>query len=255
MTDPQRPGFDPTADTTVTPTPSEPLVPVSAPSTPPPPTAAPATPPPAVPMTPVTSPAAAGSSNGRGRWAIAAGVVGIVVIATGAIAYALTAAAPAATVSGYVPADSIAYGEVRLDLPGDQREAVGEFLSHFPGFADQAALDTKLDEVLDRVVSEATEGKQTFTGDIKPWFDGELAFAVGPLPDVSADDPTAAAKDGKGVVLLSVKDASLASTWFDGVLADIGVTPTTETYGGAEIKTWTEPDTGTTSAVAWSVGS
>ena len=32
------------------------------------------------------------------------------------------------------------YGEVRLDLPGDQRAEIGEFLSKFPGFADQAAL-------------------------------------------------------------------------------------------------------------------
>ena len=74
------------------------------------------------------------------------------------------------------PADSVAYGELRLDLPGDQRQEVGEFLSKFPGFADQAALDTKLDEVLDRLVAEGTDGKQTYTQDIKPWFDGELAL-------------------------------------------------------------------------------
>ena len=74
--------------------------------------------------------------------------------------------------------DSIMYGEVRLDLPGDQRAAVGAFLSKFPGFADQAALDTKLDEILDRLVGDATNGSRP-SADIKPWFDGELAFSVG----------------------------------------------------------------------------
>ena len=85
--------------------------------------------------------------------------MGVTAIAT----LALTGASPASTVVGYVPGDSVAYGELRLDLPGDQRQEVGEFLSKFPGFADQAALDTKLDEVLDRLLSEETDGKQTFT--------------------------------------------------------------------------------------------
>ena len=48
------------------------------------------------------------------------------------------ASSSTSTVLGYVPANTIVYGEVRLDLPGDQRRAVGEFLSKFPGFADQA---------------------------------------------------------------------------------------------------------------------
>ena len=42
-------------------------------------------------------------------------------------------------------------------------QAAGEFLSKFPGFADQAALDTKLDEALDQLIGDETDGKQTFT--------------------------------------------------------------------------------------------
>ena len=86
-------------------------------------------------------------------------IVGVTAIAT----LSLTGSSPTSTVAGYVPADSLAYGELRLDLPGDQRQEVGEFLSKFPGFADQAALETKLDEVLDRLLSESTDGKQTYS--------------------------------------------------------------------------------------------
>ena len=78
-------------------------------------------------------------------------------LASAAVAALVTGQSSTSTVLGYVPADTIVYGEVRLDLPGDQRAAVGEFLSKFPGFADQAALDTKLDEVLDQLVKDATE--------------------------------------------------------------------------------------------------
>jgi len=40
--------------------------------------------------------------------------------------------------------------------------------------------------VLDRLVANGTDAKQTFTKDIKPWFGGELAFSMGPLPSASA---------------------------------------------------------------------
>ena len=132
----------------------------------------------------------------------------IVGVTRGRDAVTLTGSSPTSTVAGYVPADSVAYGELRLDLPGDQRQEVGEFLSKFPGFADQAALETKLDEVLDRLLSESTDGKQTYSRDIKPWFDGELAFAMGPLPPGAAAN--AATDAPRAVVLLSIKDEALA---------------------------------------------
>ncbi len=139
----------------------------------------------------------------------------LVLGATLAVAALLTGSTSQATVLQYVPADSVVYGELRLDLPGDQRQAAGEFLSKFPGFADQAALDTKLDEALDQLVGEASDGKQTFTQDIKPWFDGEFAFAVGPLPkDALSGESSAAAADARALILLSVKDQAAASAWF-----------------------------------------
>ena len=84
----------------------------------------------------------------------------LVVGASAAVAALLVGRAPDATILGYVPQNTVMYGELRLDLPGDQRQAAGQFLSKFPGFADQAALEGKLDEVLDQLIKDASKGDQ-----------------------------------------------------------------------------------------------
>ena len=115
------------------------------------------------------------------------------------------------------------YGELRLDLPGDQRQAAGQFLSKFPGFADQAALESKLDEVLDQLVKDASKGDQSYTTNIKPWFSGELGLAIGPLPAASkiTSDPKAI-DSVRALALLSIKDPAGAQAWFDAAFKKIG---------------------------------
>ena len=195
---------------------------------------------PAIATTPVAPPPGP-ARNGRLRWALSLGVVALVVAATVGAATLLTGASPSASVLGYVPADSIMYGEVRLDLPGDQRRAVGEFLSKFPGFADQASLETKLDEVLDNLISEVTDGEQTYVRDIKPWFGGEVAFSSGPLPPAASiqGDP-GALKDSRALALISVKDAALAQAWFDAAITKSGASTTTESYAGSTMTVFEE---------------
>ncbi len=115
MTEPLRPDHDPAADTSVRPVPTATHVagpatdgPTAAPVTPPATTAAPPA------TTPVTTEAVAPPTatspvtpRGRGRWIAAAAIVGAVIIGSAAIGLALTAAAPHATVTGYVPENSI----------------------------------------------------------------------------------------------------------------------------------------------------
>lgn len=220
--------------TTSTPTPTGPLTPTS--QTPTNPTPQPYEPAvawaPAVPVVPASAP----RRGGRLRWAAAIAVVALVVAATTVVAALITGQSANATVLGYVPPGTIVYGEVRLDLPGDQRRAVGEFLSKFPGFADQAALDTKLDEVLDEFVKSVSNGDQTYTTDIKPWFDGEVAFSLGPLPPASSltADPSSM-KGLRALLLLSIKDPTAAQAWFDAAITKSGAKTTTETYGGATL--------------------
>jgi hypothetical protein len=177
------------------------------------------------------------SRGARRRWAIAVGVIAVVVVAS-AFAFSLfTGRAADAVVLGYVPEDSIMYGEIRMDLPGDQRANVGAFLSRFPGFADQSTLDTKIDEVLDRLIGDASGGSQTFSQDVKPWFGGQLAFSLGALPDpsgISGADPSSM-EDARFLVLVSVKDEAVAKAWFDAALADAGATTSSESYSGANL--------------------
>ena len=101
-------------------------------------------------------------------------------------------------------------------------QAAGEFLSKFPGFADQAALESKLDEVLDELVERRPTDDQTYTTDIKPWFDGELAFASArcrrPRRCTNRSLPRSACSARSS--LMSVKDPALAQAWIDGQLAE-----------------------------------
>ena len=191
-----------------------------------------------------TAPAVPGDRppQSRARWIAAGGAIAVVVLVTALAAIVLTSSTPSSVVLGYVPIDSVAYGEMRLDLPGDQRQKVGQFLSKFPGFADQAALETKLDEVLDRLIAEGSQNKQTYTRDVKPWFNGQLGFAIGPIPDVDPNAPEASAKSARGVLLVSVKEEALARTWFTNTLSQAGVTGTTETYKGTELTLFASPD-------------
>ena len=178
----------------------------------------------------------------RARWAIGAAVIAIVLGTSAGVAALITGQSSASTVLGYAPAGTLVYGEVRLDLPGDQRRAVGEFLSKFPGFADQAALDTKLDEALDELVKSASKGDQSYTANIKPWFDGELAFSVGPLPPGSSltNGDLSAMGSFRGLALLSIKDAVGAQAWFDAAIAKSGEKTTTEAYNGTTLTVFAE---------------
>jgi hypothetical protein len=192
------------------------------------------TPAPTTPATP-TPPPATGRRPSRFRWAAAAAVIAMVVLVSGVAAALLTGSAPNAKILAWAPADSIVYGEFRLDLPGDQRENLAEFLSHFPGFDDQAAIDTKLDEALDQFLTKATNGDQSYTADIEPWFDGEVGVVASSLPNMGATVDPESLDTGSAAVLLSVKDVALAQAWFDGAVGDAN--PTTEDYNGVTLTT------------------
>ena len=192
----------------------------------------------------VASDAASGRRRGgRVRWAAALAIVVLILGTTAAVAAIITGRSAESTVIGYAPANTTMYMEVRLDLPGDQRQAIGAFLQKFPGFKDQAALDTKLDEVLDDLVREATDNQQTYTGDIKPWFDGELAYSMGPLPPAAAlKDPAKSIGDFRVLALVSIKDPAGAQAWLDAQLTKAGATSTTEAYQGDTIHLFPESE-------------
>ena len=63
--------------------------------------------------------------------------------------------------------------------------AAGQFLSKFPGFADQAALEGKLDEVLDQLVKGASKGDDRIRPTSSHGSRVSSAVALGPLPAAS----------------------------------------------------------------------
>ena len=183
--------------------------------------------------TPVASTSSSRGGGSRLRWL---GVGALVLVVAGVAAAAtmlLTGDSGDPDVLAWAPADSLVYTELRLDLPGTQQAELAEVLAAFPGFDDQAAFPMKLNEVLDQLVSSGTDGEQSWSEDIDPWFGRQLSVTVGPLP-ASIDDVSGGAR---ALVLASVTDAAKAQAWADRVVTsgDTPATTTTETYNGTTI--------------------
>jgi len=89
--------------------------------------------------------AAVAGRSSRTRW-IVAGIALVLVagLTIGAGILLTSRATPEAL--GYIPSSMTVVAEVRMDLPGDQLQKVGNLLAHFPGFKDQSTLTQKLSE-------------------------------------------------------------------------------------------------------------
>jgi hypothetical protein len=207
-----------------------------------PPASHPAVEPIAVPTAPVST-APTGDRPGRSRvkWLVAAVAVLLVAGTAAAATLMLTASSGASPVTGWAPADTVTYSELRLDLPGSQQAELATFMSAFPGFDDQAAFPTKLGEIGDKIVQAASDGKHSYQTEIAPWFGGSLAVAQGPSP--SMDDLESGSFDVRALVIVHVLDGAKATAWVDGIVAETKSTTKTETYDGTTI-TIVEPDAG-----------
>jgi hypothetical protein len=216
------------------------------------------------------------SSPPRGRspvrWAVALLVVALTVAGgLGATLLLTGSTSGTSTVVAYAPADTVSYAEVRLDLPGSQRAEVAKTLAAFPGFADQAALDSKLAEVYDRIVRAASSSKHDYQTEIAPWFGGQLGVATGPsdmlmgtaaissaapspttsstaaLPPctgggASAPSPSSADATGVGremrirtLLLANVTDPARAEAWIAGIVAEQTTTTSDVTCDGVDV--------------------
>lgn len=178
------------------------------------------------------------------RWAIALLVtVAMLVATTGVVVFAQTGSSGGPT---FAPASSVAWAELRLDLPGNQEEELSQLLGHLPGFADPAALDTKVNELLDQVVSQASSGGASWTGDVDPWSNRQFGLAVleipasasipGATPNTLGSDPGSASSEPPAMVIgLGVKDRTALEARLATFLtqAPIG----TEQYAGATVTT------------------
>jgi hypothetical protein len=156
------------------------------------------------------------------RWWAAAVATVLVVAGTIGVIAAAGSAATASSTTGYVPADAVAYLEVRLDLPGDQGDQASRLLQHFPGLLDSAILDQKVSMVLDRLLGTSTDGRYRYTTDVAPWITGQAAAVLVPSAGERSTRPFA------GGMLVGVKDGAVAAAQLERFRADA-------VAGGAEV--------------------
>jgi hypothetical protein len=176
--------------------------------------------------------ATADGARSRLRWVLA--LVGVLIVAVASfLIVSLVGGRPAtSTAMGYMPANTFTYEEVRLDLPGDQRQKLASFLKPFPGFADQTAIEPKLDDLLDRIVKAASKDRQTWTNDIKPWFGGQVAIGAG-LPDSASALTGVMGGANNSLVVVTITDRAKAIAWLTSIPGSAPLNRST--YGDADL--------------------
>lgn len=184
--------------------------------------------------------------RGLARWGVALVILALVVGAVSAGAVFLAGSSTASSkVAGWLPNDTLLYAELRADFPGDQKANLGSFLSTFPGFKDQAALDAKIDQALDRLLDKSNV---SWSRDIKPWLAGEVGLAVTSAALGSMDAATlgslaggaaaaGAPKDGL-VVIVATTDAAKGEAWL-AARPLLSGTKATVDYAGTTLTTVT----------------
>jgi hypothetical protein len=174
----------------------------------------------------------------RLRWGIAGAIVVAVVVATAAGAFALSGAAGSKSLTASLaPKNSVAFLEIRTDLPGDQHARLADFMSHFPGFKDRAQFDNALDETLNKLTSEVSPDLR-YSSAFKPWMEGEVSIAV---TDVGSVAPTVLSDMSyklPGVVaIFALKDRAAAETWVTDELSRSSIKTTSQDYAGTKLYT------------------
>jgi hypothetical protein len=154
----------------------------------------------------------------------------MVVVGSGLVAFAQSGAG-ASRGPAFLPADTSVYVEGRLDLPGGQADAMAEFMSAFPGFADPGSFQMIFGEALDGLMSEATYGEYSYTEDLMPIMTGEVGVGI-------MDLGGAAMMDSEPPILagVPVSDPAAASDFISGLAqSETGAELVEEPYGSTSI--------------------
>jgi hypothetical protein len=157
-----------------------------------------------------------GTRRGPWRWLVAAVATALLVVSgSGLVAFAQTGGGPGVGPS-FLPAGTPVYFEIRADLPAGQRETLAQMLARFPGFADVASFDMKVDAALDQALSSSMQAL-SWTQDIKPWFGGDIAFGVLELTRDSVESGDPAVLAGVSVTDRAAFEAFVAEAMGDGM--------------------------------------
>jgi len=192
----------------------------------------------------------------RLRWALASAVVLCVVVATAAGAFVLSGGSGVKSLTASVaPRNSVAFLEVRTDLPGDQHANLASFMSHFPGFQDRAQFDNAMDQLLNELTS-AVSPDLAYTSALAPWMEGEVSVAVTDLgsvptlrawpslglpsptpaiPQAAAPGPSSDYRPPSAVAIFALEDRAAAESWVNSELKHAGLTASPQAYAGSTL--------------------
>lgn len=149
------------------------------------------------------------------------GLVGVAVLASYLVLFA-GAADRAATLA---PANTVVYANLYLQPSTGQQMNLSGLIGRLPGFADDAALDDKIDQVVQNLLSLTGVD---YRADVKPWLGDQVAVAAWPTGTDALEAAT--------VILAETSDPEAARTSLANLTADQGLTFTTETYEGLELQ-------------------
>jgi hypothetical protein len=85
------------------------------------------------------------------------------------------------------PGVSVMYGEVTLQPEGEQKAAVEDLVTKFPG---EGSAGDRIQRLLETLFAEA-ETQLSYRQDVEPWLGDEAAFFISGLPS-DGDEPDAA---------------------------------------------------------------
>ena len=148
------------------------------------------------------------------------GLVGLAVVA----GYLFLFASGGDRAAALAPAHSAVYVNVYLQPSTGQQMNLSNLIGRLPGFADEAALDEKIDQVLQNLLSGTGID---YRGQIKPWLGDQVAVAAWP----TGTDAT----QSEVVVIAQVRDAEAAQASI-AELASEGGAVETRAYEGVDLQ-------------------
>jgi len=123
------------------------------------------------------------------------------------------------------PANSAVYANLYLQPSAGQQMNLSGLIGRLPGFADEASLDEKVDQVVQNLLSGTGID---YREQVKPWLGNQIAIAAWPGADGVADAVAA--------VIAEVKDPDAARAAVEDLATGDGTTLSSETYQGIEIR-------------------
>ncbi len=123
------------------------------------------------------------------------------------------------------PANSAFYINVFLQPSSGQQMNLSGLIGRLPGFADDASLDEKVDQVVQNLLSGTGID---YREQVKPWLGNQVAIAGWPGGE--------GVTDAEPVLIAEVKDAGAARAAVTDLVAEGGAAFTAETYQDVEIQ-------------------